>query len=65
MADLSPAAAFLDVERPLLPPITMVFVAVEGGKVLVRKRERLAAMVHSIISGTLQVGCLAILDLLT
>lgn len=55
-ADLCTAAAFLDVERPLLPPVTMVFAAVEGGKVLVRKKERVAAIIHNIISRTMQVS---------
>lgn len=54
MADLV-ASAFLEVERPLLPPVTIVFAAVEGGKGLVHKNERVAAIIHNVLSRVMQV----------
>lgn len=53
MADLSHSAA---VERQILPPVTMVFAAVEDGKALVRKDERKAAVIHSILGQLMQVS---------
>lgn len=45
-----------DVERPLLPSVTMVFAAVDGGINLVRKREQVAKVVHRVVTRLMQVG---------
>lgn len=55
MADLNASPGFLDVKRPLLPPVVIVFAAVEGGKMLVHKKEQVAAVIHNVVSWTMQV----------
>lgn len=59
MADLSLSAT---TERQLLPPITMVFAAVEDGKKLVHKKEQQAMTIHNILSRVIHVGapCMAL-----
>lgn len=55
MADLSSAAtAFLDIQRPLLPPVTMVFAAVDEARLL-RKKEAVARTVFNAMGKVLQV----------
>eukprot|EP00775_Hariotina_reticulata_P005277 gene5277-5512_t len=54
--------AMVDVERPLLGPVTMVFAAVHGGKSLVRKKEQAAHVVHNTLQRIMQAVLLALPD---
>lgn len=56
VADLSSPAKFLAVDRRPLPPVTLVFAAVESGKQLMRKKDQQAVMVHNILIRVMQVG---------
>eukprot|EP00775_Hariotina_reticulata_P005600 gene5600-5838_t len=53
-------AKLLDVA--LLPPVTMVFAAVDGGVNLVRKREQVAKVVHRVVTRLMQAVLLALPD---
>jgi len=55
MADLQQPEQ-IQVECPLLPPVTMVFATVQGGKDLVRKKQPVAQLVHSVMQKVMQVG---------
>eukprot|EP00775_Hariotina_reticulata_P004431 gene4431-4686_t len=52
----------LEPGRLLLPPVTMVFAAVEGGKDLVRRKEHVAQHVHCALRWMMQVLLLALPD---
>eukprot|EP00775_Hariotina_reticulata_P005596 gene5596-5834_t len=56
------AASLFDVERPLLPPVTMVFAAVDGGINLVRKKKQVAKVVHMSVTRLMQATLLALPD---
>eukprot|EP00775_Hariotina_reticulata_P013223 gene13223-13354_t len=62
-ASLIPEESGIGIKRPLqLPPVTIVFAAVQGGKQLVQRKERAAAVVHQALSKVMQVVLLALPD---
>lgn len=53
-ADLVPTK-FIEVDRPPLPPVTVVFVAVADADVLVRQKPVVAEAVHYALGSVMQV----------
>ncbi|WIA12661.1 hypothetical protein OEZ85_006309 [Tetradesmus obliquus] len=60
VADLSSQQQSPELERPPLPPVTMVFAAVEGGRALLRRRQDAGLLVHAVIGRLMQVALLAL-----